>query len=257
MPVETLIAARTSRTIERLAEIALRVAAEAAGLLAQIETDAEGRVVDSRANLRRVDAVRLRVAELADALGAPVVRDAMLGELDVLVAEALADYPQIPSDFRPEVANDLRRALEGAVDEVVRVLREDAPDDVARALRQVVTGALPSEELTRQVARGLQTSLSRAAVAIDRGLREVSERAVVATAEDAATPDGDRFVYVYEGPDDGRQRPYCDARVGRYLTAAQARALEPRERYNCRHNPVPILLSDARAQGIRPFRGSS
>lgn len=254
MPHQTLIQSRTQQAIERLAEIALRIAAEASGLLARLEFE-DGDLKATKRNLQVVDAVRRRVAEMGDDLGAPVIRDALYGEIDTLVAEALADFPQIPSDFRPEIANDLRRVLDGAADEVVKVLNQDAPADVARALRQVLTGALPSDNLVATVARGLQTSLSRAATAIDRGLRQVTENAVRATAEDAELPDGEVFVFVYEGPDDSRTRPYCDVRVGKYLTAKQVSGLDPTERYNCRHQPVPLLRSDAQARGIQPFEG--
>lgn len=237
------------RVVVVLNEIAARLTAEIEALVAQLDTD--GGVIQQTAyNANNVARIRAEVLALAEQEGVPSVLEVLRGELPGVIQQAIADYP-VPDDAIAVITEDLLAVVEGQEAEVARVIGGGSADAVASAVRQSLTGALDVAALQANVARALDTSLGRAAVALDRAVREVQDRALILAGEAA----DETFVYVYTGPDDAVTRPYCEARVGRYLTQEQANALDPAERYNCRHLPAPLPLREALAQGIPAFEG--
>lgn len=247
---------RTTRAVVKvLNEIAARIAREMESVIATLDTD-EGNIEHSRFNAKQIANARRRVREAAKKHGVPAVLKALRKDLPRLLREAIDEVDL--GDFTPEIEKDLQRVLAGQEREIARAIVDGTGDEVARAIRHAVTGAGKTTvaKTTAAVARALDTSLGRAAVAIERGVREFRETAVIETgARGAAAFDDDTIVYRYTGPDDAVIRPYCAARVGRYLDVEQARDLDPRERFNCRHSPAPLLLSVAKRRGYLAFGG--
>lgn len=252
MPDGTTEAIRRISSV--LLQIAARLEAEVAALVAELDT--KGGVLENTAhNASNIARIRQQVADVAEREGVPRVVEMLRQELPEVVRQVMAQHP-VPAEFSVDVTRELLTVLQGQEQEIAAAIVDGASSEVAAAMRHAVSGAVDVRTLQARVSRALDTSLGRAAVALDRAVREMGDRALVAAgAEASELLDADEFVYVYEGPDDAVTRPYCDARVGRYLTADQARALEPRERFNCRHVPTPRLLSEVIAEGVQPFEG--
>lgn len=238
-----------------LQQLADRLTAEVAQLAVLLDSD-EGVLQSTRYNASNVARIRQQVAATAEAEGVTAVVEALRAELPEVVAAAVRES-EIPDRFAADITEDLLRVVQEQEREVVRAIVGNTSDAVAAATRQAITGALDVQALQRQVARAIDVTMGQAAVALDRAVREVSDRALIEAGRIASEQleEGGPFVFVYTGPDDAVTRPYCDARVGRYLTQEQADALDPRERFNCRHVPTPIPLAEAEEQGIQPFKG--
>ncbi|MGB1373626.1 MAG: hypothetical protein ACPG6R_10930 [Aequoribacter sp.] len=248
MPTDKAINAANARLRLVLTEVAARVARELAALVAQLDS-AGGVTQNTRHNLNQVRAIRQQVREIAEQEALPAVLESLRGELPKIVQETLADYPQL-GRFAPQITGDLVRLASGIEAEIAEVLTSQAPDALAKAMRASITGALSMQDLQSEVARALDTTLGRAAVAIDRGVRDFHEGALIRQSEIASELiDGD-FLFLYVGPDDTRTRPYCDARLDKVLTRADVEALDPTERYNCRHRPVPVLSSEVAGMAL-------
>jgi uncharacterized protein (DUF2267 family) len=244
--------ARITVVLQQLAD---RLEEEVKALAAELDSEG-GRLQSTRHNAQNVARIRQQVARVAEDEGLPAIVAQMRAELPDVVAEAIRES-QVPDRFAADITEDLLRVIEGQEREIVRAIVGNTSDAVATATRQAITGALDVRALQAQVARAIDVTMGQAAVALDRAVREVGDRALIAAGKEAseALEEGGPFVYVYTGPDDAVTRPYCDARVGRYLTQAQADALDPRERFNCRHVPSPVPLAVAEAEGIEPFKG--
>lgn len=253
--MDDLFGAVMSRIVSVLREISARLQSEVATLAANLDTT--GGVLDStKYNLSNLVEIRRQVAAVAEREGLSDIVTALRRELPEVVRLVLAEYDMDLGAFKADITRELVAVLQGQEQEIAQAIVKGTSSEVERAMRHAMTGALDVAELQSRVAQALNTSLGRAAVTIDRAVREVGDRALVAAGEAASEALGDdEFVYIYEGPDDVATRPYCDARVGKYLTLEQAQALEPRKRFRCRHVPAPKLLSEAIAEGIQPFGG--
>lgn len=91
------------------------------------------------------------------------------------------------------------------------------------------------------------------------------DRLVAAETAHAADPDGDRLVWLYVGPVDGLQRPFCAALISKdrmFWTRDQVGSLRNNQPgmpallhgggYNCRHQWVQMHRQTAERRGYRP-----
>lgn len=238
-----------------LQEISDRLEREMSTLIAAL--DSSGGIVDaSEHNLANVSAIRKQVADIAEREGLPKIVAALRAELPAVVNEALAASGLPLGDFEADITSGILAALEGQEEEVARAIVKGVSSEMSASIRGALTGAVDMLALQKRVAATLDTSLGRAAVALDRAVREVGDRALISAGKAASDviPD-DEFVFVYVGPVDAATRPYCRARAGKWLTEAQADALDPLERFRCRHVPAPALLSEVKANGTPQFKG--
>lgn len=244
-----------ARLAQVLLEVAERLENELARLVAALDTTG-GTLDSTRENLRQVALLRGEVQAIAEEQAIPRVIEALRAEIPGVVQAAVSELPEL-GVFAPQIEADLVAAIANEEREVLRAIVDGVSSDAERTLRAAITGALDVRALQASFADVLDTTMGRAAVALDRAVREYSEASVRGMGRSAneALEGTDELVYEYVGPNDSRTRAYCDARVGRYLTQAQADALDPTERFNCRHTPAPLLLSDARAKGLLPFKG--
>ncbi len=242
--------ARITVVLQQLAD---RLEEEVAALAASLDSEG-GRLQSTRYNAQNVARIRQQVARVAEDEGLPSIVAQMRAELPDVIAQAVRES-QVPDDFAADITEDLMRVIAEQEKEVVKAIVGNTSDAVATATRQAITGALDVNALVKDVAKAIDVTMGQAAVALDRAVREVSDRALIAAAKAAKEATGTRFVFVYTGPEDSVTRDYCKQRVGKYLTPAQADALDPRERFNCRHVPAPIPVIDAVAEGLKPFKG--
>ena len=252
------LAVQRANTSARLAltQLAKRLQAEMDALVAVLDSTS-GTLDSTRYNLNQVAQIRSQVLEVANTRGIADVVGQFRAELPSIVRETLRDFPEL-GQFAPEITGDLMRVLEGQQDDIARVLSSVAADEIGDAVSASVTGALDLSDATKAVADAIDTTLGRAAVTIDRAVRDFHETTLSAQAANASEllPEGEEFIFLYSGPSDSITRPYCAARVGRYLTSSQVADLDPTERYNCRHRPIPVLLSEAAEEGpVQRFTG--
>lgn len=253
MPVDArlLQASRVADAI--LADLAAALEEAVLRLVARLDTRA-GVTVQGAQSAQVVSDVRAQVAELARSRGLATLSEQLAADLPEVVLEALrSDFPEL-GQFAPQIEADLVRYFSEDVEAGLRDIPEQVAGDVARAIRQSVTVGETVDGLIERVAQSIDTSLGRASVLVERKIRNFAEEGLRRAGEAAAEEVGEPLVYEYVGPTDGKVRPYCQARVGKYLTQAQADALDDSQRYNCRHSLAPILLEDARAEGMEAFR---
>ena len=195
-----------------------------------------------------------QVRELAEEVRAylggrvPEALDALPPHL-VEAAKAATDGMPPLGRFAPAVTQDLQRVWAGESRRIAAEISETAADEIASALSRAVAASTPLDQVAPEVARALSTSITRAKVAIDRGVRDFAEQAVIARGERIDA----EIVYWYAGPVTGNIRPYCQARVNRVLTLGQAKELDPGARFNCRHNLVALTRAEAREAGLKPL----
>ncbi len=251
MPADDLLDIASGRIARILAELADNLARELLLAIGRLNTQG-GNIKRDRDNAASVVEIRRQIAAIAARDGVPTVLRAMSEDLPEVVQEALRDHPGL-GIYAPEIVGDLERFFAAHAEDVAAYLTEDAPLELARVIRRGVTSGLDLSDLQAELAQRLDTTMGRAAVLADRGMRDFHEAAVKETGRKAAEALGETLVYVYVGPEDGVTRDYCEARVDKYLTQEQADALDPTERYNCRHSLAATTLAEAREEGVQPF----
>ena len=238
MAAEDAIAQVVARTNAVLQRVMVALAGELRVRLAALDTK-NGRFVKDQGRVTR--ALAQDIAEMARG-EVPQVIQTIVDDLGRVLEETLRDHPQLGA-YRPEITEDLTRLFRGAAEEVARDIVDGTADEVAAAVERVVATGQEVNRAARPVAVALNTSRRRAATAIERAVREFHERAITEMGKRSEIP----FLYVYVGPPESSPniRPYCAARTGRVLTQEQVDALEPRERFGCRHGVAPITPEDA------------
>jgi hypothetical protein len=187
----------------------------------------------------------------------------VVGEEAVTVAGARAlaaveaVYGAPPSTLPLDVRSELDAIMDRQMADVVKVF-----GDATRAMRDAVSrGVLTGGSLADVVAEVqdvLRVTSVQAQAAVDAAVMAVGRRAVMAAA-DAIEGDAD-LVYVYVGPKDAKNRPFCRTWVGKAATNPErldnGQGLPVDDYcggYNCRHSWAPTLVEDALAEGYRIF----
>jgi hypothetical protein len=134
----------------------------------------------------------------------------------------------------------------------------DASSTIRQAIALGTTTSASLADLVDGVAGAIGTSVTRAQAAVDASVMAAGRTAVIRAATEAADGLVD-LVYLYSGPKDSRNRPFCRRHVGKALTEsgiAQANNGQglPVDAfaggYNCRHVWSPMTLAEARRRGI-------
>lgn len=185
----------------------------------------------ARITLSLADDIRLLAKEVA-----PGVVQEVVSDLTDLLQETLNDHPEL-GKYKPEIGNQLLRVFRSGASEIARVIVDTASDEVTSAIEGVVLAGAPIEDVVGPVAKALNTTRLRATIAVERAVREFHETSLKEMGKNS----GLDMVYLYVGPDTGNIRPYCENRVDKILSQEQADALNPRERFNCRHSLAPVL----------------
>lgn len=206
-----------------------RQAQTSAAVLSQVQRrlQAEGEALAGVAGLRAIEAV-------GAVLGAP------------------------PATLPVSVREELDAIVNGQVADVVAVFRASA-DSVRDAVNAGVTTGGSLGDLIEAVRGDLSTTYLRAQAAVDAAIMAVGRRAVLAAAREL---EGELdLVYVYVGPRDAKNRPFCKAWVGKAVTDPSA--LDNGQKlpaddfcggYGCRHSWAPTPMETAVAEGIRVYR---
>jgi hypothetical protein len=125
-------------------------------------------------------------------------------------------------------------------------------DAILRGLQASAAG-LDLDEVVRRTVEQVGITIPAAITEVRTATAEY-DRYVAAQAVEAVDPTGELFAWGYTGPDDGLERPFCDAINGLALTTQQVQELDngPRQPgapayngggYNCRHQWVRAPMS--------------
>jgi hypothetical protein len=247
MPGEAEIARASAAADEILRDLAIAINDEIRRIIVTLDTK-DGVLESTKFNLRSIAEVQRQVQAVIDQFGSPAIGDLLDRRLPEVIEANLRESGL--EGFAPQITDDLLDFLDGLERDVIKSLN-DTTGDLSRAIRRGIVGTQTTDVLLEAVARSLDTTLGRASVAIEGGIRRFNERTLLETGK------GLEFLYVYIGPDDTKTRPYCRPRVGKVLTQEQAEAATANVdgRWNCRHDLAPITRAEAEAQGLEFFRG--
>jgi len=171
------------------------------------------------------------------------------------VAAVLGAPPEtLPLDARKEL--DL--IVNGQTGDVVKVFRDAIPEMREAVARGIATGGSLADVI-EAVREKLRTTYVRASAAVDAAIMAVGRRAVVSAAREVEAEID--LVYVYVGPRDNKNRPFCRAWVGKAVTDParldNGQGLPVEDYcggYNCRHSWAPTTVETAVREGIKIYR---
>lgn len=170
--------------------------------------------------------------------------------------EAVVGSP--PSGLSIDVRAELDQILDRQAADVVAVF-----DRAGKAMREAVARGVASggslADVIAAVADAADLSASQASSAVDSAIMAVGRRAVMVDAAELEAM-GIDLVYLYVGPRDQKNRPFCRQWVGKAVTKPAAlkndHGLAVDDYcggYNCRHSWAPMPIDDALAGGYRIF----
>jgi hypothetical protein len=180
----------------------------------------------------------------------------VVGQRAIEAVAAVLGTP--PSTLSVDVRRELDAIVGGQVADVVAVFklaREEMRDAVSRG----ITSGGSLADVIEEVRARLSTTYVRASAAVDAAIMAVGRRAVVSAAREL---DGELdLVYVYVGPRDAKNRPFCKLWVGKAVTNParldNGQGL-PADDYcggfGCRHSWAPTTVETAVAEGIEIYR---
>jgi hypothetical protein len=252
------ISARIARV---LAEVAASVEAALRAEMGKLDTE-QGKLESTRHNLTQLARIREQVIARAEREGMREVVEVLGRELPRIVRDVVESYPAF-EPFAADIGPDLARFVDGAEDEIASAFRS-ASTEVARAIRIGVTTGHELDRAIADVAQRLDTTLGRAHTAVDTAIRGYQRTATVEMTTRAVDAGVDMLL-LYDGPDDGKTRPFCDQHVGRAFTREALARLDngagqpkPVHAYlggfSCRHRLSPMTAQDAAEEGVTIVR---
>ena len=167
-----------------------------------------------------------------------------------------------PATLPLDVRAELDQIVERQAADVVRVFRGAEQEMRAAVARGVLSGGSLGD-IVADVSVKMDTTYRQAQAAVDAAIMAVGRRAVMAEAQIAAD-EGIDLVYVYVGPRDGKNRPFCKTWVGKAVTQPSGmdngQGLDVADYcggYNCRHSWAPTPTDEALRLGYRIFDTSA
>lgn len=163
-----------------------------------------------------------------------------------------------PATLPLSVREELDLIVSNQLEDVVRTFRLAVPEMREAVARGIASGGSLAD-VVEEVRARLATTYQRASAAVDAAIMAAGRHAVMAAAK-AVEGDLD-LVYVYVGPRDAKNRPFCRAWVGKAVTDParldNGQGL-PADDYcggfNCRHSWAPTPVETAVREGIPIYR---
>ena len=234
--------------VEDMRALRLRVERDLLRALVQLDTQSgSGELVRAQAQTaagvwREIDRV---LRELGD------VVEGVTGRRAVEAVEAVTGDSAL--SLKIDVRQELDSIVNGATGEVAVSLKA-ASAEIRQAISAGIATSGTLDDLIVDVQVRLGTTFVRASAAVDAAIMGAGRRAVLAEAVDSGVP----WVYLYTGPRDAKNRPFCRQWIGKCVTNPDAipavdKQPEPVGTYcggfNCRHSWAPITRERAIARG--------
>lgn len=160
--------------------------------------------------------------------------------------EAVAGTP--PSNLSLDVRAELDQIVDGQAADVVRVFGV-----AQRQFREAVARGVLSSGSLVDVVQEIQAEMAityrQAQAAVDAAVMAVGRRSVMAEAAALEQEEGIDLLYLYVGPRDAKNRPFCREWVGKAVTNPDR--LDNGQNlpvedfcggYNCRHSWAPLFV---------------
>lgn len=174
-----------------------------------------------------------------------------LGRRAVEAVEAITGEPAATLSL--DVRQELDAIVNGAANDVASAFA-GAQDAIRQAINAGVATSGSLDDLIVEVQDLLDTSFRQASAAVDAAIMGAGRRAVLAEALSSGAP----WVYLYVGPRDDKNRPFCRKWIRKCVTNPDAVEVTPGQPspvgtycggYNCRHSWAPITREMALARG--------
>lgn len=180
----------------------------------------------------------------------------VVGQRAIEAVSAVLGAP--PSTLSLDVRRELDAIVGGQTGDVVKTFKLAIPEMREAVARGIASGGSLADVIEEVRAR-LATTYLRASAAVDAAIMAVGRRAVVSAARDL---EGELdLVYVYVGPRDAKNRPFCRTWVGKAVTDParldNGQGLPVDDYcggYACRHSWAPTTVETAVAEGIEIYR---
>ena len=160
-------------------------------------------------------------------------------------------------DLPVSVTTEIDAILKSQTKDIADVFG-DASSTIRRAIALGTTTSASLSDLIDGVAEKVGATVTKAAAAVDASVMAAGRTAVIRAATEAA--DGIvNLVYLYSGPKESRNRPFCRLHVGKALTESGIAQADNGQGlpvdafaggYNCRHVWSPMTLAEAQRRKI-------
>lgn len=235
-----------------LTDIIKSIDEEIIKLSARLDTEG-GALKSDKFNLRNVVDIRNQLKEFTTKK-APQLLGAFRDNLPSIVDDVMRQYPDLRR-YAPQVIDELLFTFEGQVKDLVKTLNKEVSDELTRALRLSITGSFKVEKMQAQIAKSLGVSQLRTQALIERSVRDFGDQVVKSAGKERQEQTGEDLYYLYLGPKDSKNRPFCKVRVNKALTQKAADSMTgTQERYNCRHNLVVVTGEYVKENDIKIYR---
>jgi hypothetical protein len=262
--IPSAISGETSRRLDAIRRALLKEMQRLLGRLDQ----SNGKLVSTADALDNARRIRSQLLQVIREQGlAVIVQSSEQGIVDAVDA-ALAKTSPTPGMSREmgkalrvsldaEVKASIERTVSGILDDVANVFTRAAVQ-MRKAIDVGVNTGSSLQDVIAEVSQALDTSFVRASTGVDTAVRGAYTKTTVLQAERGAEAVGVEMGYLYGGPEDGKNRPFCERHVDKVYTLRALKQLKndnglPVETflggYACRHRLSPIDLETARAEG--------
>lgn len=254
----------------RLEALRRSLQSEIADLLSRLDTEG-GKLVSRPDRLENAVRIRSQVFELLREDGAPVVLSvaevASQQAADAVLTPRRARGPAgdgvaVGASFAPEAKASIRLTVSGALDDIPAVF-DGAADKIRQAIDRGVNTSSSMRDLEAEVRGILDVTVDQSRVAVEAAVRGARQQALVIQAERGSIETGEETGYLYDGPEDDKNRDFCEEHIGRVYTRQALDRLDNGQGlpvmpycggWRCRHRLSPILIEDALAEGYEVVR---
>ena len=218
-------------------------------ILLRLDTETGAESLVRRQGQTAAQVYRQIVARL-EAEGQQVI--SVAGTRALQAVEAVTGEP--PSRLSTQVREELDLIMDRAAEDVVSVFR-GAAESIREAAQAGIVSGGSLADLVANAADAIGTSHVRAQAAVDAAIMAVGRRSVWAASLELR--EALDLVYVYVGPRDEKNRPFCARWVGK--ASARPEDLDNGQGlpvpdycggFNCRHSWAPTPRDVAVAEGI-------
>jgi hypothetical protein len=180
----------------------------------------------------------------------------VVGQRAIEAVAAVLGAP--PASLPLSVREELDAIVSGQVGEVVATFKAAVPE-MREAVARGIASSGSLADVVEEVRARLATTYQRASAAVDAAIMAAGRRAVMSAAREVEGELG--LVYVYVGPKDQKNRPFCARWVGKAvsdpsgLDNGQGLPVDDYAGgYRCRHSWAPTPVETAVREGIKIYR---
>lgn len=248
------------RGLKDLDTVRVTLEREIRRLLANLDTErGSDALLGDRDALKVAVRVRKQVVDFLKSKGVEIVVD--------MVTKRAIESAKIVAKAGAPIPTDVQKVIERIVTSHNEEIA-DAFDKGAEQIRLAINaGTMTSSslgDLMADAADAVGTTVGKVQAAVDSAImasgRAVTVKAALNALEELGKGKEDEILFLYVGPEDPKNRPFCRKYVNTVVTAKTMKSLDngqdlPAEYYcggyNCRHSWAPIPREEAKISGYK------